>query len=78
MLKKFTSLAGISSYSAENIRNTCGVTLFAYGAKPEQVARQMGDDSRLLDGKKLYVYKKTAAGIIVAAINLVILIIKPT
>lgn len=42
MLKKFTSLAGIPSYSAENIRNTCGVTLFAYGAKPEQVARQMG------------------------------------
>lgn len=42
MLKKYTESAGIPSYSAESIRNTCGVTMFAYGAKPEQVARQMG------------------------------------
>lgn len=42
MMKKYTAVAGIPSYSAETIRNTCGVTMFAYGAEPEQVARQMG------------------------------------
>lgn len=42
MMKKYTLKAGIPSYSAEYIRNTCGVTMFAYGAAPEQVARQMG------------------------------------
>ena len=42
MMKKYCELAKIPSYSAESVRNTCGVNLFAYGAKPEQVARQMG------------------------------------
>lgn len=42
LMKKYTLQAGIPSYSAENIRNTCGVTLFAYGATKQQVARQMG------------------------------------
>ena len=42
MMKKYTTKAGIPSYSAESIRNTCGVTLFAYGAQPEQAAAQMG------------------------------------
>ena len=40
MMKKYTTKAGIPSYSAESIRNTCGVTLFAYGAQPEQAARK--------------------------------------
>ena len=42
MLKKYTGLAGIPSYSAEKIRTTCGVTMSAYGASARQVARQMG------------------------------------
>ncbi len=42
MMRKYTEKAGIPSYSAESVRNTCGINLFAYGAKPEQVAAQMG------------------------------------
>lgn len=42
LMKKYTLQAGIPSYSAENIRNTCAVTMFAYGATPKQVAKQMG------------------------------------
>lgn len=42
MLKKYAQKAGIPSYSAQSIRNSCGCTLFAYEAAPEQVARQMG------------------------------------
>ena len=42
MMKKYTSLAGIPAYSAENIRNSCGLTMFAYGAKEKHVAEQLG------------------------------------
>lgn len=42
MMKKYTSLAGIPSYSAETLRNSCGFTMYAYGAKDKQVARQLG------------------------------------
>lgn len=42
MLKKYTQKAGIPAYSAEKIRTTCGTAMFAYGAKPGQVAKQMG------------------------------------
>lgn len=42
LMKKYTLKAGIPSYSAETIRNTCGSILFSYGAKPEQIAKQMG------------------------------------
>lgn len=42
MMKKYAQEAGIPSYSAQSIRNSCGCTLFAYEASPEQVARQMG------------------------------------
>ncbi|MBO5461425.1 MAG: tyrosine-type recombinase/integrase [Ruminococcus sp.] len=42
MMKKYCEKAEIPFYSAESVRNTCGVNLFAYGAKPEQVAQQMG------------------------------------
>lgn len=42
MMKKYTEKAGIPSYSAESIRNTCGVNMFAYGATSQQVAAQMG------------------------------------
>lgn len=42
MLKTYTKKAGIPSYSAEKIRTTCGITMFAYGVKPGQIAKQMG------------------------------------
>ena len=42
LMKKYTALAGIPSYSAETLRNSCGFTMFAYGAKEKQVARQLG------------------------------------
>lgn len=42
MMKKYTFLAGIPSYSAETLRNSCGFTMYAYGAKDKQVARQLG------------------------------------
>lgn len=42
MMKKYTNLAGIPSYSAETLRNSCGFTMYAYGAKDKQVARQLG------------------------------------
>lgn len=42
LMKKYTSLAKIPAYSAEALRNSCAYTMFAYQAKPEQVAREMG------------------------------------
>lgn len=42
LLKKYTAAAGVPSYSAERIRTTCGITMFAYGAQSTQVAKQMG------------------------------------
>lgn len=42
MMKKYTTIAGIPPYSAETLRNSCGFTMYAYGAKDKQVARQLG------------------------------------
>lgn len=42
LMKKYTSLAGVPSYSAEALRNSCTYTMFAYHAKPEEVAQEMG------------------------------------
>lgn len=42
LMKKYTNLAGIPAYSAEALRNSCGFTMYAYGAKDKQVARQLG------------------------------------
>ena len=42
MMKKYTQLAGLPSYSAQDVRNTCAYNLFAYGATKEQPADQMG------------------------------------
>ena len=41
-MKKYTTLAGIPSYSAEALRNSCVYTMFSYHAKPEQIAKEMG------------------------------------
>lgn len=42
MMKKYTEKAGIPSYSARDLRNTCATAMFAYGAGEKQVADQMG------------------------------------
>ena len=42
LMKKYTLLAGVPSYSAEALRNSCAYTMFAYHAKPEEVAQEMG------------------------------------
>lgn len=42
LMKKYTHLAGIPAYSAQELRNACAFTLFAYGAEKEHTARQMG------------------------------------
>nr|WP_305182524.1 tyrosine-type recombinase/integrase [uncultured Schaedlerella sp.] len=42
LMKKYTKAAGVPGYSAEALRNSCAVTMFAYNASPEQVARQIG------------------------------------
>lgn len=42
MMKTYTEKAGIPSYSAQSLRNTCGVTMYAYGAESGQVANQLG------------------------------------
>lgn len=42
LLEKLAKKAGVPKCSAESIRNTCGVTLYAYGANASQVASQLG------------------------------------
>lgn len=42
MMKKYCTLAGIRSYSAQAVRNSCAFNLYAYGATDGQAARQMG------------------------------------
>lgn len=40
--KELTKKAKVPRYSLKDLRKVCGVVLFAYGARPEQVAKQMG------------------------------------
>ena len=42
LLKKYTVKAGIYNYSAQQLRNSCIYTMFAYGADTEGVAEEMG------------------------------------
>ena len=42
MLKKTEEKAGTPFYSAQQLRNSCGVTLYAYGAESGQVASSLG------------------------------------
>lgn len=42
MMKELCKHAGIIPMSYTDIRNTCGAVLFAYNARPDQVAQQMG------------------------------------
>ena len=42
LLKKYTVKAGIHNYSAQQLRNSCIYTMFAYGADTEGVAEEMG------------------------------------
>lgn len=42
MMKKYCTRAGIRSYSAQEVRNSCAFNLFAYGADAARTAEQMG------------------------------------
>lgn len=42
MMKALCKRAGTRAMSYTDIRNTCGAVLFAYNARPDQVAQQMG------------------------------------
>ncbi|MGN1378279.1 MAG: tyrosine-type recombinase/integrase [Dorea sp.] len=42
MMRRYEEKAGIPHYSAQSVRNSCAVTLFAYGASEDQVADRMG------------------------------------
>lgn len=42
MMKELCKRAGTRALSYTDIRNTCGAVLFAYGARPDQVAEQLG------------------------------------
>lgn len=42
MMRKYEEKTGIPHYSARNLRSSCAVTLFAYGASEDQVADRMG------------------------------------
>lgn len=58
MLKKYEMQAGIPCYSAQSIRNTCGVTLFAYGANEEETAGQMGVTVKQIHRYKNLTYRE--------------------
>lgn len=57
LMKKLAKKAGIPEYSAESIRNTCGFTLYAYGATPKQVANQLGVTKMQIHRYRNEVYK---------------------
>lgn len=42
LMKKYTLMAGIPCYSAQELKNSCAFTLFAYGAGPQETAKQLG------------------------------------
>lgn len=42
LMKKYTDKANVPAYSAQNMRNSCGTSMFAYGAAQKQVALQLG------------------------------------
>ncbi|MGN1164832.1 MAG: tyrosine-type recombinase/integrase [Lachnospiraceae bacterium] len=57
LMKKLSKSAGIPGCSAESIRNSCGFTLYAYGAMPEQVANQLGVTKMQIHRYKNEAYK---------------------
>lgn len=59
MMQNYCRKAGIPSYSAESLRNTCGVTLYAYGAKDGQVAGQFGNTQIQIKRYKDISYKES-------------------
>ena len=42
IMKKYTELAEIPNYSAENIRNTCAIAMYSYHIDEEKIAAQIG------------------------------------
>ena len=56
--KKYTKLAGVPSYSAEALRNSCAFTMFSYNANAEQVAKQMGVTPTMIRRYQNVTYKE--------------------
>ena len=57
LLKKYTQKAGIPSYSAESIRNSCASMMFAYGVPAKSIAAQMGTTMLHINRYKNMFYK---------------------
>lgn len=57
MIKKYSALAGVPSYSAESLRNSCAFTMFSYDANTEQVAKQMGVTQTMIKRYQSKYYK---------------------
>lgn len=57
LLKKYTQKAGIPSYSAESIRNSCAAMMFAYGVPAKSIAAQMGITMQHINRYKNMFYK---------------------
>lgn len=57
MIKKYAELAGVPSYSAESLRNSCAFTMFSYDADTEQVAKQMGVTQTMIKRYKSKYYR---------------------
>lgn len=58
MMQNCCRKAAIPSYSAQSLRNTCGVTMYAYGALDGQVARQFGNTQIQIKRYKDIAYKE--------------------
>ena len=56
--KKYTKLAGVPSYSAEALRNSCAFTMFSYNANAKQVAKQMGVTPTMIRRYQNVTYKE--------------------
>ncbi len=61
LMKKYTSQAGLPSYSAEALRNSCAYTMFSYHVKPDQVAKEMGVTSKQIYRYRDYNYLDTSS-----------------
>ena len=57
LLKKYTQKAGVPSYSAESIRNSCAAMMFAYGVPAKSIAAQMGTTMLHINRYKNMFYK---------------------
>lgn len=57
LLKKYTQKAGIPSYSAESVRNSCAAMMFTFGVPAKNIATQMGTTILHINRYKNMYYK---------------------